>query len=462
MKDVKKHPLSFKENLKMGIIWNTIFNVVDAFILLITFTYLNKLYGFARKNFIKVIIYVSLYVLILSFTEFMIPQGIRQLFNILFLSLLLSFITKTSLYASIITNALTSIYLFTVEIAVLFIFMLVMRMDIETLTSTQSTRIMCGIAAKGLELVSVIILINSGFKIKKLSEFKKPNTLFQLMALQTLIIAILIICVSSVDSYKSNFMLYNAFVVVVYLLLLGLTLIDFKERERLQAIQNRFRVQEEYINNIENMLTIIRREKHDFANHLNTILAMCTLNKPDTVAKIGSYINKLSGKLINAYHFYNTGNDYVDGMLAVKSNLAFERDINLDADFKASLKNLLMNDCDITSIIGNIIDNAFEAILADCSTTGRYINISTYEDSFFYNISISNNGPVISEKDIDKIFNNGYSTKASNKPDHGFGLYIVQQLVLKHDGVITVTSTEEKTEFLIKFLKEGKVYGKTG
>lgn len=446
----------------MELLWNTIFNVVDAFIILIIFLFLNQQYGFIRKNITKVAIFLALSVLVLSFTEYIVQDAIRLVINIVFLSLLLGFITNTSFYASLITNVLTSLFLFTAELFVLLVCMLILGMDLDTLTNTLQPRIICGIVTKCIEIVLATIFINSSVKINRLIQFKKTNTLFQLMALQTIIIAILIMCVSSNTSYEANKILYNVQVVFVYILLLGLTMIDFKERERLQAIQNRFRAQEEYIQNIENMLTIIRREKHDFANHLNTILAMCTLNKPDTVVKIGSYINKLSGRLVNAYHFYSSGNDYVDGMLAVKSSLAFEQDIRFEAEFKASLKDLSMNDCDITSIIGNITDNAFEAIQAAGECENKYIAISTYEDNFFYYLSISNNGPSISEKDIEKIFSNGYSTKGSNKLDHGFGLFIVEQVVKKNKGVITVSSTEEKTEFLIKFLKEGKVYGKTG
>ena len=222
------------------------------------------------------------------------------------------------------------------------------------------------------------------------------------------------------------------------------------------------KVQDEYIKNMENIISLIRREKHDFSNHLNTILAMCTLNKPDTVQKIGNYIKKLSVKLISSYHFFNTGNDYVDGMLAVKSNYAFEHGIQLEADFNAPLKELDVGDCDITSIIGNITDNAFEAIGAAGDSEEKKVSISTFEVNTDYCISISNNGPAISEKDINRIFASGFSTKKDDKSDHGFGLYIVQQLVQRYNGTITVTSTDEKTEFFIRFIKGGKANGKVG
>lgn len=444
------------------ILSNVIFNIVESFIFIVAFTFLSQLKGFVRKNVIKSIVFIFLYTLILTLTDYVIPQGIKPLFNIIFLSLLLSFITRTSMLASITANALICVFLFTIEIMVMFGFVLVLKVDLESVVNTLPTRILCGSISKLLELFLIILIINSNIKIKRLAEFKKPNTMFQLLALQTLMIVILIVSLIFVSSHKSNIILYSAFVVVVYLLLLILNLIDFKERERLQAIQNRFKIQDEYINNIENILNIIRREKHDFSNHLNTIMAMCTLNKPDTVQKVRNYIKKLSVILINAYHFFSTGNDYVDGMLAVKSNVAFEHGIQLEADFKAPLKNLDINDCDIISIIGNITDNAFNAIISADDCEGKTIKISTYEDSMGYCLSISNNGPMIHEKDIPRIFNSGFTTKSNKESDHGFGLYIVQQLVGKYNGIIRVTSTIEKTEFFIRFIRGAKVNGKTG
>jgi Signal transduction histidine kinase regulating citrate/malate metabolism len=446
----------------MDIVTNIIFNIVDSLIIIALYTFFNLKSDFYKNNIHKCAVFILFYTLMLTITVYLLPQGIQFVFNILFVSLLLSFVTKTNLYASVITAAMIFIYLFTIEITVLFIFVIIFKTDMPTIASTLNVRILCGVISKTVEICLAIIILQSGIRLKKLSELKQPNTLIQLFALQTLMIAILILSLLFVKSYKSNFILFNIFIFAVYLFLVILTFIDYKERERLNAIQNRFKVQEEYINNMENILTIIRREKHDFANHLNTILAMCTLNNPDTVTKIGNYIRKLSIKLISAYHFYNSGNDYVDGMLAVKSNFAYEHNIDMEADFKASLQNILVNDCDITSIIGNITDNAFEAIISEDESEDKKVSISSYEDELCYYLSICNNGPVISDKDLNKIFNSGYSTKNNDKSDHGFGLYIVQQLVQRYNGIITVSSEVGKTEFLVKFFKDGKAYGKTG
>lgn len=446
----------------MEVFANIILNIIDSIVFLVLFSFFTQSDGFVKKNVLKSIIFIFMYTLLLTIMDFIIPDGIKTFINIIIMVLLLSFITRTNLIASFIATAIIFMLLFTIEILVLFVLMLVLKMDIGLISATFSTRMLGGIIIKALEALLALLIIKSNLRIKKLGEWKKPDTLLQLMALQSLMIAIIIISLTYVTSYKSNILLYNVFIVVVYLLFLLLYYIDYKERERLQAIQNRFKVQDEYIKNMENIINIIRREKHDFSNHLNTILAMCTLNKPDTVQKIGNYIRKLSVKLISSYHFFNTGNDYVDGLLAVKSNIAFEHGIQLEADFNVPLKNLDVGDCDITSIIGNITDNAFEAIVSTGDSEGKKISIRTFEDNTNYYISISNNGPVILEKDINKIFASGFSTKKAEKSDHGFGLYIVQQLIQRYHGIITVTSTDEKTEFLIRFVKDGKTNGKTG
>ncbi|MDF2505987.1 ATP-binding protein, partial [Clostridium sp.] len=72
------------------------------------------------------------------------------------------------------------------------------------------------------------------------------------------------------------------------------------------------------------------------------------------------------------------------------------------------------------------------------------------EDKKFY-IEISNNGDMISEDIQDKIFNRGFSTKTKKSYDHGFGLYIIKQLIKQNNGNISLESTPERTKFLIEF-----------
>ena len=64
-------------------------------------------------------------------------------------------------------------------------------------------------------------------------------------------------------------------------------------------------------------------------------------------------------------------------------------------------------------------------------------------------IEIENNGPMIEEKDIIKIFEHGFTTKENSDRSHGYGLSIVKELIENNNGTIEVISTEFKTIFKI-------------
>jgi sensor histidine kinase regulating citrate/malate metabolism len=111
-----------------------------------------------------------------------------------------------------------------------------------------------------------------------------------------------------------------------------------------------------------------------------------------------------------------------------------------------------IDEINLTSTIGNIIDNAFDAVLSDTQKDKeKIVSLYAYSEEDRYCISISNNGPMIPENDLSRIFQNKFSTKASYEGERGFGLFIVKELVSQNNGRISVTSSELETEFLIEF-----------
>ena len=69
-------------------------------------------------------------------------------------------------------------------------------------------------------------------------------------------------------------------------------------------------------------------------------------------------------------------------------------------------------------------------------------------------ITVDDTGCGIKKSDINSIFNNGFSTKGSNR---GTGLYQVKNMVESFGGKITVESQEGVgTSFSVSFAKENK------
>jgi PAS domain S-box-containing protein len=91
-------------------------------------------------------------------------------------------------------------------------------------------------------------------------------------------------------------------------------------------------------------------------------------------------------------------------------------------------------------IIGNLILNAFKFI-----HQGDSITISTTQDGEFIWTEISDSGPGIPADKIDHIFNRKYQADSNQKNmGYGLGLHIVQKLLQRLGGNITVTSEIDK------------------
>jgi signal transduction histidine kinase len=98
-----------------------------------------------------------------------------------------------------------------------------------------------------------------------------------------------------------------------------------------------------------------------------------------------------------------------------------------------------------------ILDNAVYA-LKHCDSHEKMINISTRAKEKTVQIEISNNGPPILEKDINKIFDPFFTTKAPGK-GIGLGLSIAYSLIEEHKGIIKVQNTMNGVSFMIELPK---------
>jgi two-component system sensor histidine kinase YcbA len=104
------------------------------------------------------------------------------------------------------------------------------------------------------------------------------------------------------------------------------------------------------------------------------------------------------------------------------------------------------------SVIRNLISNSIEAI-RDSNREGRIDMILT-EDEENLILTVRDNGPGIKKKDVEAIFEPGFSTKFNPSTGdiyRGLGLTLVQDIVeMRFGGRISVRSTEgEGTEFIV-------------
>ncbi len=118
-------------------------------------------------------------------------------------------------------------------------------------------------------------------------------------------------------------------------------------------------------------------------------------------------------------------------------------EINIDDDFTI--------EGDITQLkqaFINIFKNAIESFEENGE---KIIYVNAYEEEKEKIIDIENTGKLISEYDLNKIYDPFYTTKEEGT---GLGLFITYKLIKKNDGFISISNIKDRVKVSILFSKE--------
>jgi len=427
-----------------------ILDILEALLLLGVLSSLTNQKKYIVTNRLNSGLFCILYVCTTSLTTFYVNNFYHTLTNIVVSILLLKFITKISLYLSTIIFSLFFTIIFTTETFVQYIEIFLLKVNLNQILTVNKYLFIFLVVCKFLQILVVILLLKFDIYLKDIL-LNEEKSLFSEFLIQIGIFNLFIyILVFSVLDIKSNKM-YNVLIYSIFFTFSIIAFVYLKEREKMININNKYKIQKYQISNMEEIMSIIRQEKHDYANHINVIQALCCLNKPNAVEKIKEYVSKISDTIHTSFTYLNTGNDYIDGLLSIKNNYAMKNKIDFNVIIDESFNFLKIKEDELISIISNIIDNAFEAFKLKACTENKEISITTYLENTTFCIEIADNGEGIPEEIKNKIFEKGFSTKTKQKGDHGFGLYITRQLVEHNDGSISVDRVSGKTKFLVKF-----------
>lgn len=220
-----------------------------------------------------------------------------------------------------------------------------------------------------------------------------------------------------------------------------------RERKRTRRIQAESFGREDSIKNIEQLNRDLRAQRHDFLNHIQVLYSLMELKEYEETT---TYLNHLYGDIIKVGNRIKTKSVSVNALLQAKANEAEKKNIHFDLLLKSQLTDIPIGEWEFCRILGNLIDNGFEAL----DTSGqdkKVLTVQIYEAIKTIEIRIRNNGPFVPEKLRHKIFEAGVSSK-KDKKDHGMGLYIVRKL-LEDEGHQIVLEQEGDVCFHITLKK---------
>ncbi|WP_164821798.1 sensor histidine kinase [Paenibacillus koleovorans] len=196
----------------------------------------------------------------------------------------------------------------------------------------------------------------------------------------------------------------------------------------------------------KNLYVSIRGQRHDFLHHI-AVLRELTANRQYEL--VGNYSQQLTKETMILNESLMIGDPILSAIIHSKKVESISRGIEFTCNFAALPSDLpiaAMNSLDLVKVIGNLIDNAMDALDVSLVERKQIIVEGKTERNYFI-LSVSNNGCPIPEANQNIIFQTGFSTKSNRHL--GIGLTIVKGIVLKYKGTIHFESNDTSTAFTI-------------
>ena len=279
--------------------------------------------------------------------------------------------------------------------------------------------------------------------VKKAAHFTVVINLLQVAAM----VAVLVYTV--VHAPTEGRQIEIAAIAAALLIVLWGAVADIREALNAARIVEQARMLEEANRQLEDLNGTLRKQRHDFMNHLQVVFSLLELNDADEAMQ---YVESVYGDIQMAGGVLKTAIPAVNALIAAKRTDCLEHGIRLELEIRSSLKGLPLAGWEMCRVLGNLIDNAREALLADEATTDRRIDLTIDETPGAYTFRVANNGPAIPPQLHRSIFQLGFTTKSEG---HGSGLSIVEEIVKDYGGEIRVESSEENTVFIGSIPKKG-------
>ena len=179
----------------------------------------------------------------------------------------------------------------------------------------------------------------------------------------------------------------------------------------------------------------VRAVQHDIKNHLATIK---TYTASGNYEDVKNYLDSLMDNIDKSETYSDTGNIAFDSIINYKLRNAKSDNIQLDLSVAVPLK-INVAVADVVTILGNLLDNALEAV---AKTNEKFIklDIEFGKGGLFTKVENSFNG------EINYVADNTESrrqiTSLKGGEEHGYGLMNIQQSIEKYDGYMKISNIE--------------------
>ncbi|NLZ52831.1 MAG: GHKL domain-containing protein, partial [Thermoanaerobacteraceae bacterium] len=211
---------------------------------------------------------------------------------------------------------------------------------------------------------------------------------FQLM---TVLMLNQILFASNLDIYYKNLpIIVIALSAIAFIFYLSLKYIQTSSKKETELELLKY-----HLKDVEEFIKILRAERHENMKNMQTIQSLAFLGKNEELME---YLNKIVGHYRSNVKLLRLGDMALTALVNVKMEMMQRNNINFEVRVNGlGIYNTKLDSVELTTVIGNVLDNAIEAVIERKSD--RMISLEVDENERFYIVKIANNGPAIKTAD---------------------------------------------------------------
>jgi two-component system CitB family sensor kinase len=186
------------------------------------------------------------------------------------------------------------------------------------------------------------------------------------------------------------------------------------------------------------LTTALRSQNHEHRNRMHTVLTLLELGRVEEARGFAEG-DIATGREWEAELAASEQLPALAALLTGKKAQARERGIAVDVELRGSWGEVPLSDVELVSVVGNLVDNAMDAVAENPAGSPREIEVDLSETDAGWEIVVADSGPGLPPGAESLIFEWGYSSKAAGGTGagRGVGLHLLREMIERHRGTVT-------------------------
>jgi two-component system CitB family sensor kinase len=190
------------------------------------------------------------------------------------------------------------------------------------------------------------------------------------------------------------------------------------------------------LDTVRGLAHALRAQAHEFSNKLHTVGGLIELGRLDEAVRFIAETSLVHQELVDLVQ-QRIADPALAALLLAKAAVASERHVDFRLASDARLPVEVSDVRDVITVVGNLVDNAIDAV---ATTPSAWVEVSVYaEAEGGVGVRVRDSGTGIDAAVIDEIFREGFTTKRGGS-HQGLGLALVRQATQRHGGWVRVAN----------------------